>query len=261
MHKRLWDRLLIRRVAYFAVFIAIWYAVYSAGWFPEILFPSPFTVLATLGSEIADGSMLAKTGYTMYLIIVGVAISLVLAFVLTLLAMVNNTIKDLMRTLISVLDPLPGIALLPLAILWFGIGEDAIIFVMVHSVLWPVLLNIIAGFDSVPRIYREVGQNIGLSHFKMISGVYIPAAFPSILMGFKNGWARAWRALISAEMVFGATGIIGGLGWDIYLKRSYLDMPGMFATLIVIMLIGIIIEDVMFKKIENSTVRKWGMMI
>lgn len=82
----------------------------------------------------------------------------------------------------------------------------------------------------------------------------------SIIMGLKSGWARAWRALIAAEMIFGTTGALGGLGWDIYIKRSYLDMPGMLATLIVLMVIGILIEDLLFKFIENKTIKKWGVV-
>ena len=209
---------------------------------------------------MADGSLLAKTGYSLYLIGVGMGISAALTLILTLAAMFFPTVKDLIRTLISVLDPLPGIALLPLAILWIGIGEGAILFVMVHSILWPMLLNVITGFESVPPIYMDVGRLIGLNRLKMMTGVLMPASFPSILTGVKTGWARAWRALISAEMVFGATGVIGGLGWDIYIKRSDLDMPGMFASLIVIMAVGILVEDLFFRNLERVTVRRWGMM-
>jgi len=257
--KGIWSHTIVRRITYITVLIAVWYGVYAMKLFPEILFPSPFTVLETLFSELADGSLVTKTGYSLYLIVIGILISIALAFVLTVLAMTVPTVKDIVMTLVTVMDPLPGIALLPLAILWIGIGEKSIIFIMIHSVLWPMLLNVINGFDSVPKIYKDIGQNIGLSKFGIISGVYVPAAFPSILTGLKTGWARAWRALISAEMVFGATGLVGGLGWDIYVKRSYLNMAGMFSTLLVIMLIGILVEDMLFKKIEKATVGKWGM--
>ncbi|MDT3692944.1 MAG: ABC transporter permease subunit, partial [Mucispirillum sp.] len=208
-----------------------------------------------------DGSMVIKTSYTLYLILIGLLVSFLITALLVVLANLSYVLKDLMRTLISVLDPLPGIALLPIAILWFGIGKAAIVFIMIHSIVWPTLLSVMAGFDSIPKIYREVGQNIGLNKLQLIRDIYVPAAFPNILMGIKNGWARAWRSLIAAEMVFGTTGAIGGLGWDIYLKRSYLDMPGMIATLIVLMIIGILIEDLLFSTIEKHTVKKWGMVI
>jgi NitT/TauT family transport system permease protein len=261
MPAKIWKYASIRRLSYALIFMLLWQGVYATGLFPAILFPSPITVLQKLIQEFANGSMLVKISYTMYLIFLGLSVSFLIAFILIVLASVSNVAKDLCRTSISLFDPLPGIALLPLAILWFGIGKAAIMFIMVHSILWPMLLSILSGFDSIPKMYREVGSNIGLSKFGMITGIYVPAAFPSILMGIRNGWARAWRALIAAEMVFGTAGAIGGLGWDIYLKRSYLDMPGMLATLIVIMVIGILIEDNFFAVVEKHTVRKWGMTI
>jgi NitT/TauT family transport system permease protein len=166
----------------------------------------------------------------------------------------------LLGSITALVDTLPGIALLPLAILWFGIGEASIIFIIVHSVLWPVLLNVTAGFRSVSPVYTEVGRNIGLSRSRLVFGVFLPASLPHILTGLRIGWSRAWRAFISAEMVFGTTGISGGLGWDIYKKRSFLDVPGMYATLVVIMLIGLFIEEGVFKTLEAKTVKKWGMV-
>lgn len=258
--QRVINNKIIYRAAYFTAFILIWQLIYSAGFFSEILFPSPWSVLHTLYKETADGSLLIKTGYTLYLIAAGLLAAFIITALLVILANISIVLKDLMRTLISVFDPLPGIALLPIAILWFGIGKAAIIFIMIHSIVWPTLLSVMAGFDSIPKIYREIGSNMGLSKIRMIKDIYVPAAFPNILTGIKNGWARAWRALIAAEMVFGTTGAIGGLGWDIYLKRSYLDMSGMLATLIVLMIIGILIEDMFFSAIEKRTVKKWGMV-
>jgi len=103
-------------------------------------------------------------------------------------------------------------------------------------------------------------MGIGLSKVRMVTGIFFPAALPSILSGLKTGWSRAWRALIAAEMVFGAVGRASGLGWDIQIKRGFLDMPGMFASLIIIMIIGILIEDIFFKRIEKATIMKWGMV-
>lgn len=257
--KKYLEKKIIRRILYLILFILLWQVVYMLQIFPSILFPSPSNVLEKLYTESIDGSLFIKTGYTLYLIIYGLFVSFIITALLVVLSNISTLFKDLMRTLISVLDPLPGIALLPIAILWFGIGKAAIIFIMIHSIVWPTLLSVIYGFDTIPKIYREVGQNIGLTKLQMVTKIYVPAAFPNILMGIKNGWARAWRALIAAEMVFGTTGAIGGLGWDIYLKRSLLDMPGMIATLLVLMIIGILVEDLLFSKIEQKTVKKWGM--
>lgn len=257
---RLLNNKIAKRALYVLIFLALWQTLFSARIAPEILFPSPAQVISALFGELADGSMAVKTGYTFYLIFSGLIVSFAITAVLAVLSACSAAVKDFARFLISVLDPLPGIALLPIAILWFGIGKASIIFIMVHSIVWPSLLSVMSGFDSIPKIYREVGENIGLSKFRIVKDIYVPAAFPSILMGVKNGWARAWRALIAAEMVFSAAGASGGLGWDIYIKRSYYDMPGMFATLIILMFIGILVEDTFFYQMEKRTVRKWGMV-
>ena len=228
--------------------------------FPPLLFPGPVTVLGSFITEIGDGSLLIKAGASLLMIFGGLFISIGIVIVLVVLVMHSRAVRDLSDTLITVLDPLPGVALLPLAILWFGIDEKAILFIMVHSILWPILMSVITGFDTVPLIYREVGMGMGLSKMRMLTGVYLPSALPNILAGLKTGWARAWRSLIAAEMVFGAAGAAAGLGWDIYIKRSYLDMPGMFSTLIMIMIIGILMEDFFFKRVEKATVVKWGMV-
>lgn len=248
------------RALYICVFIAIWQGVYYIGVFPEILFPSVGDIFSSLLAELKSGELAIKVGYTFYLIILGLGLSFGIVAIFTLISSVSVVAKNFFKGCISVLDPLPGIALLPLAILWFGIGKAAILFVMAHSIIWPVLLAILAGFESISKTYKEVALNMQIPRLRAIFDIYIPASMPSILMGLKNGWARAWRALIAAEMVFGTTGAIGGLGWDIYMKRSYLDMSGMLGTLIVLMVIGILIEDLLFKLIERKTIKKWGMV-
>lgn len=226
-----------------------------------VIFPSAASILSALWQGLTDGSLLLRTGYSLRLILIGMGLSVLLAVLFSLLSMLFRPFAKLSHILISALDPLPGIALLPVAILWFDLGEKPLLFVMVHSILWPMLLNILNGFASVPVIYDEVGRSIGLRGFHLIRSVYVPASIPSILAGFRTGWSRAWRALLSSEMVYGVIGNRGGLGWDIYSKKVYLDMPGMFATLIVIMLIGIFIEKALFDNIERVTVKKWGMRI
>jgi len=258
--KTIWDKSYVRPIVYLAAIYALWQLLYASGRFPELLFPSLNDVLATLWKELLDGSLLSAVGYSLRLILIGMAVAVAIAMIVSVLAMFFEGVKELVESMISVFDPLPGIAILPIAILWFGIGPDAIIFIMVYSIIWPFLLNVIGGFSSIPVIYKEVGRSVGLKGIRMVTGVYFPATVPSILTGFKTGWSRAWRALISAEMIFGASGSSGGLGWDIYKKKAYLNMAGMFATLIVIMAIGIIIEKVVFKNVEKVTVRKWGMM-
>ena len=162
--------------------------------------------------------------------------------------------------IVSVLDLIPGVALVPLAILWFGVGEVTIIVIVVHSVIWPMSRNILDGFSAIPKLYIETGRNIGLKGFGLAFKICIPASCAYIFSGIRVGWARAWRAVISTEMIFGTTSAGAGIGLFIYMKRTNLDIAGVFASLIVIMLIGLIIEYGIFSIIEKHTIRKWGMV-
>jgi len=242
------------------LFLAVWEITYLLQVFPPLLFPSLRSIAKALVQESLSGELLVRTAYSLYIIILGMGISIVVTIALLYVSSFSQAIQKLLKTIIAVVDPLPGIALLPLTILWFGIGEVAIIFVIVHSVLWPVLLSVSTGFRSVPPILVDVGRNIGLDGYRLVTGVLLPASLPHLIMGLRTGWSRAWRALISAEMVFGATGHTGGLGWDIFMKRSFMNTPGLYVSLIVIMIIGFVVEKVLISTIENKTVIKWGMV-
>jgi NitT/TauT family transport system permease protein len=167
--------------------------------------------------------------------------------------------NDLLETLTSAFNPLPAIALLPLAFLWFGLGDVSIIFVLVHSVLWAVALNTHSGFKSVSNTLRMVGRNYGLKGPRFIAKILVPAAFPSIVTGLKIGWAFAWRTLIAAELVFGVSSGQGGLGWFIYESKNMLEIPTMFAGLLTVIIIGLVVENLIFRNVEAVTVRRWGM--
>ena len=132
------------------------------------------------------------------------------------------------------------IALLPLALIWFGLGTGSIVFVLIHSVLWAVALNTHSGFLSVSNTLRMVGRNYGLRGLSYVGRILIPAAFPSILTGFKIGWAFAWRTLIAAELVFGVSSGSGGLGWFIYENKNELEIPSVFAGLLTVIIIGLL---------------------
>jgi NitT/TauT family transport system permease protein len=156
-------------------------------------------------------------------------------------------------------NPLPAISLLPLALIWFGLGPASLVFVLIHSVLWAVALNTHAGFLGVSRTLRMVGANYGLTGLSYVFRILIPAAFPSILTGLKIGWAFSWRTLIAAELVFGVSSGQGGLGWFIFENRNLLDIPSVFAGLLTVIVIGLIVENLVFQTIERRTLLKWGM--
>jgi NitT/TauT family transport system permease protein len=193
--------------------------------------------------------------------LIGYVAGIVGAALLVMLATGSQLGADFLQTLTAMFNPLPAIALLPLALIWFGLGNGSLIFVLVHSVLWPVALNTHSGFLSVSQTMRKVGRNYGLKGPSYVFRILVPAALPSILAGLKVGWAFAWRTMIAAELVFGVSSGSGGLGWYIYENKSELDIPAVFAGLFMVVIIGLLVEQIVFETIERRTVRRWGMQL
>lgn len=223
------------------------------------LFPRLSETLMVWFADIRNGALPRAAVSSIVLLLKGYSLGLLIAMVLTALASATRIGADLLETLTSLFHPLPSIALLPLAVLWFDIGDPGVIFVLVHAVLWSVALNTYAGFRAVSPTLRMVGRNYGLSGMGYITRILIPGAFPSILTGLKIGWAFAWRTLIAAELVFGSTSGTGGLGRYIFERSNVLKTPDVFAGLLTVMLFGLAVESLVFKTIEKRTVRRWGM--
>jgi len=193
------------------------------------------------------------------ILLIGYGAGILCAGLLTVVAITSRIGTDLLELLTSMFNPLPAIALLPLALIWFGLGAGSIVFVIIHSVLWAVALNTHSGFLSVSNTLRMVGRNYGLRGLPYVARILIPAAFPSILTGLKIGWAFAWRTLIAAELVFGVSSGSGGLGWYIFENKNQLRIPEVFAGLLTVIIFGLFVENVVFRTIERRTVRRWGM--
>ncbi|MBK5241974.1 ABC transporter permease [Clostridium sp.] len=261
MKSKILNSKIFRKLFWSIILIIIWQIIYASGKFSPLIFPSVLEVVSSLCKSIASGEIIYGTIYSLELILKGLSVGLILAVILSSLAVLFKPFSGLVETLVSIAHPLPGIALLPLIILWFGAGEISIIFIIVHSVVWPLVLNLLTGFKSIPNIYKQVGNNYGLNSFEIIRYIMIPASMPYFLTGMRISWARSWRALISAEMIFGAAGGKGGLGFFIFKNRVFMDITGIFAGLIVIVVIGMIVEDLIFDKVEKVTIKKWGMTI
>ena len=167
---------------------------------------------------------------------------------------------DLLETLTAMFNPLPAIALLPLALIWFGLGTPSLIFVLVHSVLWPVALNTHSGFLARARTRCAwSGATTACAGLRYVAPILVPAAFPSILTGLKIGWAFAWRTLIAAELVSACRRAPAASAGSSTRTRTCSRSAAVFAGLLTVILIGLLVENVIFRKIEAATVRKWGM--
>jgi NitT/TauT family transport system permease protein len=234
--------------------------LWQQGWLRKSLILMLLAVLWEIVARVQNNDLLlGKVWISLVVLIKGYLIGIVLAFALTTLAVSTQFGRDLLSTLTSMFNPLPAIALLPLALLWFGLGQNSLIFVLVHSVLWALALNTYAGFLGVSETLRMAGRNYGLKGMRFVLFILIPAALPSILAGLKIGWAFAWRTLIAAELVFGATSGKGGLGWYIFQNRNELYTDKVFAGLAVVILIGLLVENLVFDTLERVTVKRWGM--
>lgn len=253
----LYNQSWLRKVAILIVLATIW-QIYGSYLDNDLLFPTFTGTMAAFFSAIQDGSLPAATWGSLKVLLIGYAVGIALAAALTAFAMASRIGTDFLETMTSMFNPLPAIALLPLALIWFGLGTGSLIFVLVHSVTWAIALNTHSGFLGVSRTLKMVGRNYGLTGFAYISKILIPAAFPSILTGLKIGWAFAWRTLIAAELVFGVSSGSGGLGWLIFENKNLLDIPKVFAGLLSVVIIGLLVENVIFATIERLTIKRWG---
>lgn len=257
-----WERItniaVVRQAFILAILAIVWEAY--ARWLDSPLMFPPFTEMVNAFVDTTQrGEMLAYAWSSVRSLLMGYGAGVLCAVILTGFAVSTRIGNDFLGTVTAMFNPLPAIALLPLALLWFGLGTPSLVFVLIHAVLWPLALNTHSGFLAVSDTLRMVGSNCGLTGVSYVARILIPAAFPSILTGLKIGWAFAWRTLIAAELVFGAGGGGGGLGWFIFQARNELLTAYVFAGLTAVIVIGLLVESVIFRTIELHTVRKWGM--
>ncbi|KAI3590637.1 Taurine ABC transporter, permease protein TauC [Cupriavidus sp. U2] len=257
-YRQLWQQGWLRKALILLVLAVAWEAIARVQ-DNDLLLPTFLATARAFAAAIASGELPGKAVVSLSILLQGYAAGIVLAFALTTLAVSTRIGRDLLDTLTAMFNPLPAIALLPLALLWFGLGTGSLVFVLIHSVLWPLALNTYAGFRGVPETLRMAGRNYGLRGLRYVVLILVPAALPAILSGLKIGWAFAWRTLIAAELVFGASSGKGGLGWYIFQNRNELYTDRVFAGLATVILIGLAVEGLVFTTLERLTVRRWGL--
>jgi NitT/TauT family transport system permease protein len=256
--EKIYNQAWLRKIFIIVVLATAW-QLYGLWLDNPLLVPTFADTVRALVGDVSNGTIPSRALSSIEVLLVGFATGTVLAGLLTVFAISTRIGTDFLETMTAMFNPLPAIALLPLALIWFGLGAGSLVFVLVHSVMWAVALNTLAGFRSVSTTVRMVGRNYNLSGLRFVAKILIPAAFPSILAGLKIGWAFAWRTLIAAELVFGVSSGQGGLGWYIFESKNQLNIPEVFAGLLTIILIGLAVENVIFRFIETRTVQRWGM--
>lgn len=236
-----------------------WYAVKR----DVMAFPRLEEIFSTLIEDMffsVQRPVLKYLGKSLSLIGEGLSIGMVLAFVFSGLSVASEFFNTIYNLIVSICDLLPAVVLMPILIITIGDTSTIIIVLVVHSVVWPMSRSIIDGFKSVPKMHIESGRNIGLSRIGLIFGIYIPSSFSSIISGVRVGWARAWRGLISAEMIFGAAQAAGIGTYINNARTTWISYESIYAALILIIAVGVIVEYGIFANIEKHTVRKWGMI-
>ena len=246
---------ILRQLIFYALLLGLWQFLFSLRLWPRYLFPSPNEVWLTLLAGFADKTFLIGIGVSMKRLLIGYFISI---FFGTLIGLVIGKIRVLDETVGGFfvgLQTLPSICWLPLAILWFGLSESAITFVVVMGSLLSVAIATDSGVKNIQPIYLRAGRNLGAKGTQMFLDVVLPAALPSIVMGFKQGWSFAWRSLMAGEILF----VSLGLGHLLNMGRELNDMSQVIAVMIVIVAIGIVMEMLVFGTAEKKVRIIWGL--
>jgi len=245
---------IINNVLFYAGLLALWaYIVHLQIW-PPYLFPSQHDVLTSLRSGFADNSFWIAIATSMRRVAIGYVISVALGLALSLLTSSVKFFSDTLSPLLTSLQNLPSICWLPLALLWFGLSEKAILFVIIMGATPSITMAVESGIHSMPRIYSQVGRNLGARGAKLFIHVLLPASLPHLIAGMKQGWAFAWRALFSAEML----SITIGLGQQLMQGRDLNDMGLVMAVMAIILALGLAVNALVFRTLERWLARRWG---
>ena len=246
---------LLKKIAFYIIIVSIWQVVSMSNVWPNNIFPSPYEVGEDLIFTAADGSLFYGIGTSILRLLVGLAIAIgggvILGIFMARVEVVNQTIGSLVLGLQSI----PSVAWVPLGILWFGLTDAGIIFVTAIGAIFAVTINTYTGVKNINPHFIEAARNMGAKGTQLVTAVLIPAAFPYMISGFKQGWAFAWRGVIGAELLFSFL----GLGFLLNVGRQLNDVSQVIAIMLVIMFIGVLIDGVIFKRLEDKVMSRWGL--
>ena len=246
---------LLKKIAFYIIIVAVWQLVSMSNVWPNNIFPSPYEVGEDLMYTAVDGSLFFGIATSIWRLLIGLVIAIgggvVLGIFMARVEIVNQTIGSLVLGLQSI----PSVAWVPLGILWFGLTDAGIVFVTAIGAIFAVTINTYTGVKNINPHFVEAARNMGAKGTQLVTSVLIPAAFPYMISGFKQGWAFAWRGVIGAELLFSFL----GLGFLLNVGRQLNDVSQVIAIMLVIMIIGVIIDGVVFKKLEDKVMSRWGL--
>lgn len=242
--------------------VAIWEITSKSGVFPSISFPpllipndpGGVTVLQTLFNGILNGQILEATGLTLVRLLIGFLIAISLGLFLGYLIARYKLVDDTLGFLVTALQSIPSIVWFPLAIIWFGMGNASILFIVTIGATWTMTVSASTGFKNVPNLYMNVAKTLGSSGGHLARTVILPASVPHLISGLRMAWAFAWRAIMAGEMLGGS----GGLGYLLNLGRSLQQMDLVLSIMIIIGVVGTLVDNLVFMRMERSVQKKWG---
>jgi NitT/TauT family transport system permease protein len=242
---------------FFVALVAAWQAMTLSGRWSPVLLPSPECVGAYLWTSLRDGTLLKATGVTLRRLLIGYAIGLVIGLPLGLLSSRSEFIEDTVGVVALGLQTLPSVCWIPLALLWFGQSEGAMLFVVVMGMVWSVVIATDTGTRTISPLYARAARTMGSEGFHQWTRVIVPASLPFLISGMKQGWAFAWRSLMAAEIY--VTIITGfGLGQLLHYGRELNAMDQVIAIMLVIVVIGLVADKALFAPWERFLRRRWG---
>jgi len=245
----------LRQVLFYLVLLFVWHKLANSNLWSPGLFAGPLDVQNTLVEHFKDGTLITAISVSLRRLAIGYVISLVLGIMLGLLIGINRYIDETVGSLVLGLQALPSVCWAPFALLWFGLSEQAMIFVVVMGALFSITLGVDAGIKNTPPVYLQAARNMGAHGFALATQVILPAALPNSIVGLKQGWSFAWRSLMAAELLYITTSL-GGLLQN---GRDYSDAPLMIAVMLVIILLGVLINSVIFGPLERGVRQRWGL--
>jgi NitT/TauT family transport system permease protein len=244
-----------RLVIFYSCLFGLWALLAQLKIWPPYLFPTPWGVAQELYYGFSDHSYWIAIAVSMRRVLIGYAISVVAGMILGLGVASNRFLEETMGGLLVSLQSLPSICWWPLALLWFGLNQNAILFVVIMGSLLSVTLAMEDGRKQMPKIYGMAGRNLGARGFQLFWHVLLPASLPFIVSGLKQGWAFAWRSLITAEMLY----VSLGLGQVLMMGRETSNMNAVIAVMFLIIALGYIVDGLIFKSMERHLQHKWGL--
>ena len=250
-------RRLLLATLFFVVLVTIWHFLVKAGIYSPVLLPSPQSVGEYLLNALRDGTLLQATGVTVRRLLVGYLIGILIGLPLGLFTSAFKFIEDTIGVLALGLQTLPSVCWIPLALLWFGQTESAMLFVVVMGTVWSVVIATDTGVRNIPPIFARAARTMGSTGLHKWTKVILPASLPFLVSGMKQGWAFAWRSLMAAEIyVTILTGF--GLGHLLHYGRELNAMEQVIGVMLVIIIIGLLTDKILFSPIEKFLHSRWG---